>query len=81
MLRRLFRDWLDGLRAGFDVLWWGHAYPRALPLQRGGSMPSYRPHPDEQLVILSPRRVELPPGTEERFPPSFIDRINQGRQS
>ena len=80
MMRRLFRDCLDGLRAGFDVLWWGHAYPRTLPLRRGGSMLSYRPHPGEQLVILSPGRVESPPGAEDRYPPGFIDSLNRGRR-
>lgn len=81
MIRRLFRDWLDGLHAGFDVLWWGHAYPRTLPLGRGGSMPAYRPSPDEVPVLLSPGWVELPPGAEDRYPPGFIDRMNQGRRA
>ncbi|WP_159050143.1 hypothetical protein [Streptomyces sp. MMG1533] len=48
--------------------------------RRGGSMPSYRSRPGEQRVILSPGRVQLPPGAEDRFPPELIDRINQGRQ-
>ena len=33
MIRRLFRDWLDGLRAGWDVLWWGQAYPPISDMQ------------------------------------------------
>lgn len=33
MIRRLFRDWLDGLRAGWDVLWWGQAYPPVSDMQ------------------------------------------------
>jgi hypothetical protein len=78
VIRRLFRDWLDGLRAGFDVLWWGYAYPRTLPLRRGGSMPAYRPAVDEQRAILSPGRVS--PEVADRFPPEFIARINRGRQ-
>lgn len=48
--------------------------------RRGGTMPSYRPSPGEQRVILSPGRVQLPSDAEGRFPPEFIDRINQGRQ-
>ena len=104
MLRRLFRDWLDGLRAGFDVLWWGQAYPRTLPLRpRGGEVPAPRSHPGERLVVLSPgRRIDdpdeaealgltadakrmrergsLPPGTADRYPPEFIDRINHGKR-
>jgi hypothetical protein len=104
MLRRLFRDLLDGLRAGFDVLWWGRAYPRTFPLRaHGGTIPAYRPRADEQLVLLSPgRRIvdpdeaealgltadakrmrergSLPPGTEDRFSPGFIDRINHGKR-
>lgn len=62
MIRRLFRDWLDGLRAGWDVLWWGRAYPRFLPLRaQGGKISEYRPRPGEQLVVLSPgRRIDDP---------------------
>lgn len=30
VLRRLARDWMDGLRAGIDVLLWGQAYPRTI---------------------------------------------------
>ncbi|MDX3247186.1 hypothetical protein [Streptomyces sp. ME18-1-4] len=33
ILRQLARDWTDGLRAGIDVLLWGHAYPRTIDLQ------------------------------------------------
>lgn len=33
MIRRLFRDLLGGLRAGFDVLWWSHAYPSVSDMQ------------------------------------------------
>ena len=33
MLRRLARDWMDGLRAGIDVLLWGRAYPRTIDLR------------------------------------------------
>jgi len=33
MLSKLARDWMDGLRAGIDVLLWGHAYPRAVSLE------------------------------------------------
>lgn len=33
--------------------------------------------PDEGL--LSPGRYEVPTGVEERFPPDFLNRINQGR--
>ncbi|QQM45239.1 hypothetical protein [Streptomyces liliifuscus] len=68
---------------------------------RGGSLPSYRPHPGEHLVILSTGRRFVDPDEAEalgmsaatvermrrqqgrpegRFPPGFIDRINQGRQ-
>lgn len=46
----------------------------------GGSMPPYRHCQGEQLVILAPGRVELPPDIEDRYPPEFIDRINQGRR-
>lgn len=49
--------------------------------RRGGTLPSHRPRPGEQRVILSPGRVQLPPGAEDRFPPKFTDRINQGRRS
>lgn len=48
--------------------------------RRGGTMPSYRPRPGEKRVILSPGRVRVPSGAEDRFPPEFIDRINQGRR-
>lgn len=104
MLRRPFRDWRDGLRAGFDVLWWGQAYPRTLPLRpRGGEVPVPHSHPGELLVALSSdRRIDDPdeaevlgltadarrmrergslsPGAADRYPPEFIDRINQGRR-
>lgn len=101
MIRRLFRDCLEGLRAGFDVLCWGQAYPRTLPLQaQGGTLSPYRPRPGERLVVLSPgRRIDDPDEAEalgltsdakrmrrqrgrpeNRFPPGFIDRINQGRR-
>lgn len=33
LLRKLARDWADGLRAGIDVLLWGHAYPRTVDLR------------------------------------------------
>lgn len=66
MIRRLFGDWLDGLRAGFDVLWWGQAYPRTLPLRpRGGTIPARHPRPGERLVILSPgRQIDDPDEAE-----------------
>lgn len=32
-LRKLARDWADGLRAGIDVLLWGRAYPRTASLR------------------------------------------------
>lgn len=47
--------------------------------RRGGSLRSYRPHPGEQPVILSPGWVS--PEVADRYPPEFIDRINQRRQS
>ena len=78
MIRRLFRDWLDGLRAGLDVLWWGQAYPRTLPLRRGGSVPAYRPAADEQRAILSPGRVS--PQVRRFLSDEDIERINQGRR-
>ncbi|MGW7726172.1 hypothetical protein ACWGJ6_22920 [Streptomyces canus] len=66
MIRRLFRDWLDGLRAGWDVLWWGQAYPRTLPLRpRGGTIPAYRPRPGGQLAALSPDRRSDDPDEAE----------------
>lgn len=66
MIRRLFRDWLDGLRAGWDVLWWGHAYPRTFPLRaRGGQLPAYQPRPGERLVALSPGRAIADPDDAE----------------
>ena len=82
MIRRLFRDWLNGLRAGFDVLWWGHAYPLTFPLQRrGGTTPPPLPlRPGERRALLSPGRFDLPPGTEGRYPSEFIERINRGRR-
>lgn len=79
MLRRLFRDCLEGLRAGFDVLWWGRAYPRFLPLCRGGSMPPSPPlRPGEERALLSPGWVS--PEVADRFPPESIERINQPRR-
>ena len=60
MLRKLARDWLDGLRAGIDVLLWGQAYPRTVDLRtlqrlRGGTMPALPAlAPDEVLVTLPP---------------------------
>lgn len=36
--------------------------------------------PDEEPAVVSPGRYEVPPGVEERFPPGFLDRINQGRR-
>jgi hypothetical protein len=32
ILRKLARDWADGLRAGIDVLLLGQAYPRTIDL-------------------------------------------------
>jgi hypothetical protein len=32
-LRQFARDWMDGLRAGIDVLLWGQAYPRTVSLR------------------------------------------------
>jgi hypothetical protein len=32
-LRKLTRDWVDGFRAGLDVLLWGQAYPRTTSLR------------------------------------------------
>ena len=32
-LRKVIRDFADGLRAGIDVLRWGQAYPRAVDLR------------------------------------------------
>jgi len=32
-LRRLAHDWVDGFRAGIDVLLWGHAYPRTVDIR------------------------------------------------
>lgn len=66
VIRRLVRDWLDGLRAGFDVPRWGQAYPRTLPLRaRGGQIPAYRPRQGERLVILSPGRAITDPDEAE----------------
>lgn len=46
----------------------------------GGRMPEPPPlAPDEQRAILSPGWVQLPPGTEDRYPPDFIERMNQPR--
>lgn len=49
--------------------------------RRGGTMPAYRPAPDEKVVTLSPGWVELPPGAEACFPPEVIDRMNRINQS
>jgi hypothetical protein len=35
---------------------------------------------DERRVLLSPGWVRLPDGAEDRYPPGFIDCINQGRR-
>jgi hypothetical protein len=66
VIRSLLQDWLDGLRAGFDVLRWGHAYPRTLSLRPGGGeLHPYRPRPGEQLVVLSPGgRIDDPDEAE-----------------
>jgi hypothetical protein len=52
---------------------------RRLFRRRGGTMPAPPPlKPGEQRVILSPGWV--PPEVGRRYPPEFIDRINQGRR-
>lgn len=33
-IRSIARDFLEGLRAGVDVLLWGQAYPRTYPITR-----------------------------------------------
>jgi len=33
-LRTYVQDFIEGLRAGIDVLLWGQAYPRTYPLPR-----------------------------------------------
>ncbi|MFD4547261.1 hypothetical protein [Streptomyces sp. NPDC058466] len=32
-LRTLAGDWVDGFRAGIDVLLWGQAYPRTVDIR------------------------------------------------
>lgn len=34
VLGKFARDWMDGLRAGIEVLLWGHAYPRTASLDQ-----------------------------------------------
>jgi hypothetical protein len=77
LLGRYCRDFTDGLRAGFDVLWWGQAYPRTLPLRRGGGMTAGRPRPDEVPAVLSPGWVS--PKARRHLSGEDIERINQGR--
>lgn len=33
LLRKLGRDWSDGLRAGIDTVLWGQAYQRTIDLR------------------------------------------------
>jgi hypothetical protein len=47
MLRKLARDWMDGLRAGIDVLLWGQAYPRTISL---GQLRRMKRRPDEEAT-------------------------------
>lgn len=66
MIHRLFRDLLDGLRAGWDVLWWGQAYPRTFPMKaRGGQLPGYQIEQGERMVALSPGRAITDPDEAE----------------
>ncbi|MFI5992538.1 hypothetical protein ACIBAC_11880 [Streptomyces sp. NPDC051362] len=66
MIRRLFRDLLDGLRAGWDVLWWGQAFPRTFPMKAGGGqLPGYQSGQAERMVALSPGRVITDPEDAE----------------
>ncbi|NUP15362.1 MAG: hypothetical protein HOZ81_04510 [Streptomyces sp.] len=45
--------------------------------RRGGTMPAPRPLADDEVrVILSPGWVQLPPGSEGRFPGDFLERLN-----
>lgn len=51
---------------------------RALFRRRGGRMPEPPPlAPNGRRVILSPGWVQLPPDTEDRYPPDLIERMNQ----
>lgn len=43
VLRKLARDWMDGLRAGIDVLLWGQAYPRTIDLRTLKRLRSRKP--------------------------------------
>jgi hypothetical protein len=54
---------------------------RHLLRRRGGTMPTPPPlRPGEERAILSPGWVELPPGSEDSYPPGFIERLNQPRK-
>ncbi|GGU54663.1 hypothetical protein GCM10010274_49450 [Streptomyces lavendofoliae] len=46
----------------------------------GGTLPPYRPDGDSVPAILSPGRYEVPPGTERRVPPAFLERLNAPRR-
>lgn len=43
LLRKFARDWTDDLRAGIDVLLWGHAYPRTIDLRTLKRLRSRKP--------------------------------------
>lgn len=66
MIRRMVRDIVDGLHSGIDVLLWGYAYPRTLPLRpHGGTLSPRRPHHVERMALLSPGRLITDPDEAE----------------
>lgn len=79
MLRRLVREFLEGLRAGLDVLAWGQAYPRTFPIKhRGGWLPPRQPRRGERLVVLSPgRQITDPDDAEALGMPATARRLRE----